>query len=257
MVTVAIFELYLSNHVVRAASILLANCFILFFMFLDLKPSRKKIITPRRFKIAVLHLVILGGPLILNGFSAFARSQFDRMYLYNQIQNHDLGVYSLALQLSSVIIIICTSLSIAIQPHYFQGLKENKINHEYINRIAILLIPICFVPYVVSLLIPEWIYAYVLGGGFDGIDYYISLFCLGLGPTLFYVVISPYLWYYRKNMSIAISNVLSALIHIFSLYFLVAEYGLPGAPYATILSTFSLSIFNYMVFLNMKGKSSL
>jgi O-antigen/teichoic acid export membrane protein len=207
-----------------------------FFIFL----SHRKSFTYsyRQYRLGFLYLIAFCTPLLANNLSSFFKGQFDRVFIEDQFTLSQLGEYAVGYQLSSIIFIISFVVYRAVEPVYFSKLKSG-LKLKSINKKVMMYGVVGFVPYIISLYIPEKLYEFMLGEGFSNIGTYTQPFVLAFSINAIYFVYSSYLSYLGRTKVIALISVSSMFLYLF-LLFVFAEFGLWAIPYATVFSNIFL-----------------
>ncbi|WP_270428623.1 oligosaccharide flippase family protein [Acinetobacter johnsonii] len=215
--TIAALELFSSDLVAyRILAIVFANgitFFIASIVLGNLFSSEYKL-TKNRLKMGLIYIFSFGLPLILHQSSFFVKGQLDRIFIYQQYTKAELGVYSAGVQVASVLPIVLMALNKAIVPYYYQGLKENKLTVVKIKKYTLLCIPLCIIPALISLVLPENVYVWYLGEGYAESKYYATVYLLGFGITLPYLIVVNYFFFYGKNKLIANVTFLTSLVYV-------------------------------------------
>ncbi|MGC7560432.1 flippase [Pasteurella sp. PK-2025] len=236
VLTVILLECYDTELVEkRILAILLGH--VIAFVIAYLLYSRKTKIKCFRFsqyKSALWYLCGFGFPLIFHNVSLFLRGQLDRIFIYHQFSEADLGLYAMGAQMAAILMIAIQAINRATVPYFFEAFKQKKMLVGDIHKWAgfsLLLVPI---PALVMWAIPESVVVWLLGDQFIGTKYYIILFLIATTLAIPYLILVNYLFYYGKNKLISICSVLSTVIYAISLVLLMLtriEY----VPYASII----------------------
>lgn len=175
-----------------------------------------------------IHKMLLWGiPLIPHLATSFVRQGCDRFIINNYYTIEDVGIFSLALNLSNVIAIFGSGFnqSNSITIYKTLGLEiSNNDKWKTLNRQRHMLIKLYIIITIVvimlfSILIPCLMPRYI-----SSIPYFIILSFYGLGICL-YLVYTNYLFYYQKTKKIMQVTFISSLAHlVFSI--LLTRYSL-------------------------------
>lgn len=207
-----------------------------------------KKINIRTTKLMIIYFLSYGVPLILHQLSTFAKGHLDKIYIYNYFDAHELGYYSAALQIASIISIFFLALNKAILPYYFELLKKNKINKISILIFSILTLFLLPVVYEIFNLIPGEFYEFFLGHGFGVVQGYVKIFALAFTLMVPYLIIVNYFFYNGKVLLIGIVSFIAMLVYILSLY-IISGYGILYMPYSVLISNVVQIIFLYIFLL--------
>lgn len=241
ILTVVLLEVYETDLVEkRILAILFGNliAFVIAYLLYSRK-TRIKFFKLAQYKSALWYLCGFGFPLIFHNVSLFLRGQLDRIFIYHQFSEAELGLYAMGAQLAAILMIAIQAVNRATVPYFFEAFKQQKINIKHIHRWAwysLLFVPI---PSLVMWVIPEAVVVWLLGEQFVGTKYYIILFLIATTLAVPYIILVNYLFYYGKNKLISICSVLSTVIYAISLVALMftkIEY----VPYASIIGAFMI-----------------
>ncbi|MGX3067002.1 flippase [Ursidibacter arcticus] len=221
----------------RILAILLANVVVFLFAYFIYKgKSRKKKFQLNQYKTALMYLLGFGLPLILHNASLFLKGQLDRIFIFHQFSEADLGLYAMGAQIAAILMIVLQAINKASIPYFFDGLKQKRISLSQVHKWAMGSFIIVPLPALLMWLIPESVVVWLLGNQFIGTKYYIILFLFSTALVIPYFILVNYLFYYGKNNFISICSVISILAYIVSLIgltFTKIEY----VPYASIIGS--------------------
>ncbi len=246
--TVLFFEVFGSQKIeYYFVAMFLANILVLIsiFYYNPFKGYVFKRYYPRQYWVAFKYILVIGTPLLLHQLSLFTKGKFDRVLIYENFTSQELGIYSAGLQIASVLAVILMAINRATVPYYYQAIKEGKITIAQIKKwvfISLLMIPIA--P-LFAYFIPNSLYIFVLGHGFEQAQYYSIVFLIGFGLTVPYFILVNYLFYYAKNNIISACSLASTLIYLGFLFFIL-QYGIECIPYSMIAGNTSMVIILYL-----------
>ena len=152
--------------------------------------------------------------MLLHQASGFTKGQLDRIIIYQNYSNDQLGIYAAGFQLASVLSVLLMAINKATVPYYYQAIKQGKLNAQKIRRIAgysLLITPIFA---AITALLPENVFIWLLGSQYDGVSHYVILFLLGFGLTIPYYILVNFLFYHGRNKRIALISLLSTVIYL-------------------------------------------
>lgn len=192
-----------------------------------------------QYKTALLYLSAFGVPLIFHNVSLFLRGQLDRIFIFHQFSQAELGLYAMGAQIASILMIVLQAINKALVPYLFEGLKQQRIQLTHIHRWALYSLLLVPVPAVVMWLIPEGVLTWFLGTQFVGTKYYVLLFLLSTTLIIPYLVLVNYLFYYGKNKLISLCSIFSTLVYVLSLV-LLSQTRIEFVPYASIIGAISI-----------------
>lgn len=192
-----------------------------------------------RLRLGFLYIFSFGLPLILHQSSFFIKGQLDRIFIYQQYTKTELGVYSAGVQVAAVLPIVLMALNKAIVPYYYQGLKENSLTVEKIKKYTLMSLPICLLPALVGWLLPEQVYVWFLGQGYEQSKYYTVMYLLGFGANLPYLLLINYFFFHGRNFLISKVTAISSVVYL-CLLFLFVSNAIELIPYALLISNIFL-----------------
>ena len=229
------FNSYLVEKRLLAILLSYILVFLLAYVLSNKKQYSKKLIFRiKQYKLALIYILAFGTPLILHNMSLFLKGQLDRIFIFHQFSQADLGLYAMGAQIAAVLMIVLQAINKASIPYFFEGLKQGRFKINQVHQWALLSLLIVPIPALVMWIIPESVIVWLLGDQFIGTKYYIVLFLLSTALTIPYFILVNYLFYYGKNKLIAICSMLSTVIYVISLSFLTFTK-MDYIPYASIL----------------------
>ncbi|MDO5054449.1 MAG: flippase [Pasteurella oralis] len=241
LVTVILLEVYEHDLVGKRILAILLSHFLVFVVayFFYQKTTIHKKFNFSQHKTALFYLLGFGAPLIFHNVSLFLRGQLDRIFIYHQFSEAELGLYAMGAQIAAVLMIVIQAINKATVPYLFEGLKQQRINVKHIHKWAtytLLLVPI---PALVMWFIPEQFVVWLLGEQFVGTKYYIILFLVSTTLIIPYLILVNYLFYYAKNKLISICSVLTTIVYVLSLVCLTMTE-IQFVPFASIIGAVTI-----------------
>lgn len=200
-----------------------------------------------RYKLYFKYLLTFGFPLIFHQTSLFLKGQLDRLFIYHQFNEFDLGLYSMGFQISFVFSVLVHSLSKATLPYFYEGLKIKNINIKRIQKwviISLLFIPI---PSFIVYFIPKEFFSWLLGPDFYNVKYYISLFLITNSLSVPYLLLVNYLFYYAQNKLISCTSIFSTIIYILVLVIVLQLNDIEYIPYSGIAGAIANILLLYFI----------
>ncbi|MFA0087053.1 oligosaccharide flippase family protein [Vibrio sp. 10N.261.51.F12] len=249
IVTLMLFELLAQNPEVRVVAIILANMLALFFSFTlsrsicaSTKNSKKNRFSLRKAFVYVNYIVVFCSPLIFNNLSSFIKGQFDRVLLSGSYNSAELGVYSVGYQFASILLVLTIAGYRAYEPYVYGLLKKSNFDFHSFKKKSLKYSPLCFLPFLLSLVLSEGFYTFIIGDGYNGVPSYVSLFLFAFGVNAIYFLYVPFLSFFGKTKVLMIINVLSMLVYVF-LLFVLTNVSILYVPYATIMANVIMVIY--------------
>lgn len=219
LLTFTVFEFIIASANMRiavvAASNITMSILTLFFLSGGVNSDFKKIrINYRKLQTSFLFLFAFGAPLLIHNISLYSKGQLDRILVYKNYTEIDLGFYSAGFQIASILAVLLMAMNKAFVPYFYENLKNGKLTFITIKRwvfCAMIIVPI---PALVGYAFPVGFYSWVLGGSFVESKIYTVIFLFGIAVTLPYFIVVNYLFYHGKTKLISISTAMSSILHL-------------------------------------------
>ena len=246
--TIVLLELFKTDLVEkRIIALLLANMLVFvvaYTLYAKKMPARK--FEWRYYQLAFSYILGFGVPLILHNASLFLKGQLDRVFIYHQFSQMELGLYAMGAQLASILMLILIALNKACTPYLFEGLKSGKITIEQIHKWALYSFILVPIPSLVVWMIPEGVFTWALGKEFLGTKYYIMLFLISITLSIPYFILVNYLFFHAQNKWISLCSTISTIVYVVSLVALTFTQ-IKYVPYAGILGSAVLIPILYII----------
>lgn len=173
-------------------------------------------------------------PIIIHALSNTILNQSDRVMIQSMQGYETVGIYSLAYNFGTILVIIYGALNNSWIPFYFAYLKDSKIeelkkrSNYYAELFVVLAIGFLYLhPEVFRMYASE---EYWIGGDI------IPVILLGFVMMFLYSFAVNYEFYYKKSKFMAILSMISAIINIILNYFMIGKWGMLGAAIATTIT---------------------
>lgn len=224
----------------------LIGCSIVFFIsiLMNRKDIKLKKLTWNNAKLYFIYIFSFGIPLLVHQLSSFSKGHVEKMIINNNFSLQDLGEYSAALQIASVLTVLFMALNKALLPHYYQWLKNNKNVLLMVKRSLIKVFIISCIFPMVAFLIPKEVYGLLLGKDFLNIKYYILLFVIGYSTLPMYLILVNYLFYYGKTKLISYISLSSVCVYLIFVA-LFSTMSINYMPLSLIISNVVLLVILY------------
>jgi|GEM_PF-1146333 len=176
-------------------------------------------------------------PLIPYALSTTILAQVNRLFLA-EISLSEVGIYSFASNIAMLIYIISLALHRSFQPYLFEALRDNKGYKNQLKRnIGI------FYFFYIGFIFGTEILILIFGNeAYYGAVKVIPILILGYGYFFLYSLYINFMYFYKRNLTISLFSILSALIAIAANLILIRPLGYIGAALATLISYFSLFV---------------
>ncbi|MEI7320183.1 oligosaccharide flippase family protein, partial [Pectobacterium parmentieri] len=166
--TVSILQLISPTPVARIIAILLSGFFVVIFLGVYFYNDNRVIYSMKNYRSALIYITSFGLPLIIHQLGFFIKGQFDRLFIYKKYSFADLGLYSSAVQVATVLPVILLALNKAIVPYIYDALKSEVINIRKIRMWGVWSLAFVPIPSFLAFIIPESFYTFILGADFNG-----------------------------------------------------------------------------------------
>lgn len=180
-----------------------------------------------------------GVPLIPHHVGYFLISTVDRVVINDKLGLDEAGIYMVAIQLSSSMVIIFDAINKAYVPWLFDKLKKddflekkNIVKYTYFYFIVILFLAFLsfFVgPYLITVIAGE---KYIRAGSV------IGWLCLAQAFGGMYLMVTNYLFFEKKTGKLSLVTIITGGINVILLLVLVNYLGIVGAAVSFAISKF-------------------
>ncbi len=181
------------------------------------------------------NILKFGIPLIPHAVGGTIIALSDRFFISYYYSYNEVGIYSVAYQVSSIMLLIGMSLNQGWVPIFYKLLKtktEIKIIIKYIIYLSIFLITTFFL----ILIFRNFIFNLFVNEKFYISKDYFLLLLFGFLFQSIYFLITNFIFYLKKTTYLAIITCSCALINIFLNYILIQAYGVKGVAMATFIT---------------------
>lgn len=182
-----------------------------------------------------LYILAYGLPLFPHQISLLVRGHFDRIFINAHYSAQELGIYSAAVQLASVITVLLMIANRALLPYYYQAIKNQTLTPAKLKHYALISLPIIALLIATFALLPEKMYLMLLGQDFIGVKYYVICYLLGFGLTAPYLLLVNHYFYHGNNLNISKITFSASVLYIILLIFFV-KINIHAIPFALIIS---------------------
>jgi O-antigen/teichoic acid export membrane protein len=189
--------------------------------------------------ILIREALSFGIPLVPHVVGGFLLLSVDRIVINEKLGLAEVGIYMLAVQLSSVLKIIFHSINKAYSPWLFGELKENneKTKIQIVKLTYLYFLCLLFISGLIFLFGPFFV-VLIAGSDYQSAGPIIGYLCLGNIFNGMYLMVANYIFYSKKTFGLSLVTVSSGVINIILLFLLIEPYGLVGAGIAFAVSNF-------------------
>jgi O-antigen/teichoic acid export membrane protein len=172
----------------------------------ELEPSRK------RYK----EIISYGVSLLPHHGSYWIKSSVDRFFIAHYMSTAVVGVYGLAFQLTSIVMLFFGVINQAFQPFIYRKLKAN--DFRGVELIQYGYTALVIVSFVIYFFILPFAFPYLFNAEFNSAIYYFNILLPGTAFLSIYYIFTHSLFYYRKNKLISIITMGSMITHLIGIF---------------------------------------
>ncbi|MEH6456395.1 MAG: oligosaccharide flippase family protein [Cocleimonas sp.] len=177
-------------------------------------------------------ILSFGLPMIPHAIGGTIIAMSDRYFIHSFQGSEQLALYVVAYQVSAVMLLVGVTVNQVWVPILFPLLKSNYIKKSYYY---LLLISIAFIGMsVLIILLKDLLFYLFVGVDFIQAKIFFEWLLLGFLFQSLYMVVSSYLFFYKKTKKLATLTVFSAILNAILNYYLIGVYGTIGAAYASV-----------------------
>ncbi|KAA9327391.1 lipopolysaccharide biosynthesis protein [Adhaeribacter soli] len=181
--------------------------------------------------------LLYGAPLIIYTVGKFTSGYSDRIFIANIVGIGDVGYYNMAYQIAGIILIFINVFQKVHTPFVYERLNE--LNEK--RKLEILQLSYAFMGLLLFAFVAVSVASPFLFGNFIDEKYrdsipYISWICLSHVFWGVFQIFAVFIQFYRKSQYMAYISIVNIIINLILNYFLITEFGVIGAAYATCIS---------------------
>lgn len=175
-----------------------------------------------------------GVPLIPHAISGTIIAMSDRYFISYFVGNEEVGLYTIAYQLSALMLLVSLSVNQAWSPMLFKLLKEKNMRTVYKFTFYLF---IFFTLVGISIYILKDLLFYILVDEkfYMAKEYFLWLL-IGFMFQSFYFLVTNVLFYEKKTKVLAMLTVLGAILNLILNYYFIQLFGVIGVAYATAVT---------------------
>lgn len=193
-------------------------------------------------------------PLIPHVLSASLIALSGRLFISKFCSNEDVGLYSVAYQIASVMLLVSLSINQAWSPFLFGLLKKNNLKSAVIY--SVYLFSSFFIMAFVIFSLKDVLYYIFVNKAFYNSKQVFPVLLIALFFQSVYFLISNFLFFEKKTKQLALITTSGAVLNLILNYLLIGKYGVMGIAYSSVLTWFcfmaSVAIYTYRVYCNKK-----
>lgn len=215
--TIALFEMIAATPGQRliaiAASFFSIQLAYEFFVYRKRAVKRSELEPPRkRYK----EIISYGVSLLPHHGSYWIKSSVDRFFIAHYMSTAVVGVYGLAFQLTSIVMLFFGVINQAFQPFIYRKLKAN--DFRGVELIQYGYTALVVVSCIIYFFILPFVFPYLFNAEFNNAIYYFNILLPGTAFLSIYYIFTHSLFYYRKNKLISIITMGSMITHLIGIF---------------------------------------
>lgn len=178
--------------------------------------------------------LIFSLPLLPHVASAWIISASDRVILEKYVSLTEIGVYSLAVQIASVLNMFYSSVNQALVPRYTILRKEDKKKES--KQLLKIFFYVVFISGLISIPIATVVLKIISTNDYQEAFYILPILLISQMINGFYFIPVAKLFYVKASKYIATSSIIAALLNIVGNISLIPLIGIYGAIIATLIA---------------------
>ena len=189
-----------------------------------------------------------GLPLIPHSIGGIILAMSDRYFISYFEGNKYVGLYTVAYQVSAILLLISTSVNQAWSSMFFKMMKDK--NYDKIKMIIRILIFLFIIATFFIYEFSDFIYKLLISKEYYSSKTYFIYLLLGFLFQSIYFLFTNFLFFYKKTHILSMITIAGGIINLFLNYFFIKKFGTVGVAYATaitwflyLISVFSISVY--------------
>lgn len=195
-------------------------------------------------------ILVYSTPLAINTSGLTLIFMSDRFFISYYLGNEAVASYSVAIQLSMMILIAVNAFPGAWGPYLFKQLRSNDmlVDKHLVKKIYIASAGFIILPLVLYYIQVAILYVF-FDAKYQSATQYIIIISMGYGMMGIYKIFNAFLHYLKKSVLITFFTLITLGLNLVLNYIFIAQYGAIGVAYGTYLSMLLLAII-FIIFTN-------
>jgi len=181
-------------------------------------------------------ILAYGIPLIPHVLGGVVLAMSDRYFISYFFGNEEVGYYTVAYQISGLMLLVAVSVNQAWTPILFRFLQNFEKNKYSIYKYSALLFILFLLSGIIIYLLSDFIFYLLVDEKFFQAKIYFPFLLIGFMFQSFYYLFTNYLFYEKKTVLLAKLTFFSAIINLILNYIFIVECGAIGVAYATAIT---------------------
>ena len=179
-------------------------------------------------------ILSFGVPLIPHAISGTVMAMSDRYFISYFVGNSQVGLYTIAYQLSALMLLVGVSVNQAWSPMLFKLLKDKDIKQVY--KFTIYLFILFVLVTICVYLLKDLLFDIFVNKKFYTAKEYFGWLLLGFMFQSLYFLVTNLLFFEKRTKLLASMTTIGAIFNIILNYFFIHFYGTIGVAYATAIT---------------------
>lgn len=193
-------------------------------------------------------LIKKGFPLIFMGIAIMIINLSDRFFIEYYIGIEETGYYGIASTVASILLMLIGAGMNVLRPIIYENLKLGN-QKKQINGLTFKFITGLLVCATLLSLITPYLYKYMINEKFHesiAVTYPLIFGLFFWGMFNYFI---SFLMYQKRNKTIGIITIFGIIINFILNYYLIQQYKMIGAAYATLITYFAIGVFVLVILL--------
>lgn len=179
-----------------------------------------------------------------HALSWWARTGMDRFIIAKFVSLSQVGLYSIAAQLSLIVIVVSNAVNQAFTPKLMKMLAANK--HQQTLFLCLKVISMYFVICLGLVLASPLIFDWFINEKFADAMTFVPLMCVVAFFQATVTLLSNILYFYKQVKVLSIITFTTSVLHVFIAYHVAEGYGVDGVIYSSI-ATYVISAMSILI----------
>jgi O-antigen/teichoic acid export membrane protein len=175
-----------------------------------------------------------GIPLIPHAISGTIMAMSDRYFISYYIGNEQVGLYTIAYQISALMLLLSVSVNQAWSPMLFKLLKDKNIKQIY--RFTFYLFTLFILAAILIYFFKDILFFIFVDKKFYMAKEYFSWLLIGFLFQSFYFLVTNLLFFEKRTKLLATMTFSGAILNLILNYILILKFGTIGVAYATAIT---------------------
>jgi len=175
-----------------------------------------------------------GVPLIAHSIGGIVLAMSDRYFLAYFVDNKVVGLYTVAYQISGIMLLFSMSINQAWRPMLYNLLKNSNLKKA--KQINFVLVVIFILSFCILYFIIPLIYKILINERFYNSKIFVLWLLIGFLFQSLYFIYTNYLFFYKKTKLLSVITFSGAILNIILNYIGIKLFGSIGVAYATAIT---------------------